>query len=76
MQSKRLAILEVSTNTLIGLIGSWLITLYFVSGVRTPVETASMITAACTVWSLLRGYVIRRIFNRIAEHLYRHENKI
>ncbi len=36
MQSKRLAILEVSTNTLTGLIGSWLITLYFVSGVRTP----------------------------------------
>ena len=76
MQSKRLAILEVSTNTLTGLIGSWLITLYFVSGVRTPVETASIITATCTIWRLLRGYVIRRIFNRIAEHLYRQENKI
>ena len=76
MQSKRLAILEVSTNTFTGLIGSWLITFYFVSGIRTPIETASIITATCTIWSLLRGYVIRRIFNRIAERLYRQENKL
>lgn len=66
MQTKRLAMLEVATNTLTGLIGSWLITLHFVSGVLTPIETASLITAACTVWSLLRGYVIRRIFNHLS----------
>lgn len=66
MQTKRLTTLEVLTNTFTGLLGSWLITVYFISGSGTPVQTATLITGACTVWSILRGYVIRRIFNKIA----------
>ena len=71
MQSSRLTALEVLTNTLTGLVGSWCITLYFVGGNHTPIETASIITIACTVWSLLRGYVIRRLFNRLSMKVYR-----
>lgn len=66
MQSKWLTTLEVLTNTFTGLLGSWLITLYFIRGGGNPIETATMITLLCTVWSILRGYVIRRIFNKIA----------
>ncbi len=70
MQSQRLTALEVMTNTFTGLLGSWLISLYFISQDHTAVQTATVITAACTVWSILRGYVIRRLFNRIgAKHV-------
>lgn len=56
-------VLEVGTNTFTGLLGSWLITLYCVTNLPTPMQVATTTTVVCTVWSLLRGYVIRRSFN-------------
>lgn len=70
MQSKRLTILEVATNTFTGLLGSWLITLYFISHTVNAVQTATIITVVCTIWSIVRGYFIRRLFNRIARRPY------
>jgi hypothetical protein len=64
MQTKQHSLLEVMINTLIGLFGSWLIAY----GVMTAIEDralASMITVAgCTVWSVARGWTVRRVFNR------------
>lgn len=74
MQSKRLTTIEVLTNTFTGLIGSWLISVWYISGDHGTYETATMITLLCTVWSILRGYVIRRIFNRISQRLVHKES--
>lgn len=70
MQTKRLTILEVACNVGIGIIGSWLISVYVISHVVSPIEAATIITAACTVWSIVRGYFIRRAFNRLAKRPY------
>ena len=61
------SILEVGTNTFTGLFGSWLITLYCITNIPTALQAATMATVVCTVWSLLRGYVIRRSFNWLIE---------
>jgi hypothetical protein len=67
MQTKRESMIEAHVNTWLGLVGSALITgglnylgaylgwaLWF---------TTLLSVAGCTVWSLLRGYHVRRFFN-------------
>lgn len=71
MQTKKLTAIEVATNTFTGLLGSWLISLYFISHSVSAIETATIITIACTIWSIARGYFIRRFFNRIS-HRFTH----
>ena len=62
-QSKKQSIKETVTNTGIGFLGSLLI-VWGVMKLIPNVELASItITSACTVWSIVRGYVIRRYFN-------------
>ena len=67
MQSRRHTIYEVLTGTTTGSLGSWLITWAVLSW--SPLGNASNATitvALCTVWSLVRGYAVRRMFNRAA----------
>lgn len=64
MQSKKNSLIEVATNTGVGLVGAWLIT-YYTMKLVTDLDTAVTLSVSlCTVWSLVRGYVIRRIFTR------------
>lgn len=63
-QSPLQSLVEVVTNTSIGVVGSWLIA-YSVMSSTPDAATASTITVAgCTVWSVLRSWVVRRVFNR------------
>lgn len=64
MQTRRQSIIEVVTNTTVGMLGSFLISLAVLTTVADRPLAAGITTLACTVWSLARGYVIRRHFNR------------
>ncbi|UIS24655.1 hypothetical protein S21ZY_093 [Pseudomonas phage ZY21] len=55
--------IEIAANTGIGFVGSWLIARACVHYVNDPVALTTSITVICTVWSLLRGYFLRRYFN-------------
>lgn len=65
-QSKKQSLIEVVSNTTIGMVGSWLITMACLMFFTTPVGIATSTTILCTVWSLGRGYVVRRHFNNKA----------
>ena len=62
-QSKKDSIKEVACSTAIGMIGSWLLTMACLMFFTGPIAIATSTTILCTVWSLGRGYVIRRHFN-------------
>ncbi|MNG24273.1 hypothetical protein D3C85_374740 [compost metagenome] len=62
-QSKMQSLIETSSNTLLGVIGSWLITMGCLMLFTTPVGIATSSTIACTIWSLARGYCVRRYFS-------------
>jgi hypothetical protein len=67
MQSRTHSVLEVLTGTTVGFIGSWFINFSVFS--LSPLGLASNITLStvgCTVWSLARGYALRRLWNRAA----------
>lgn len=62
-QTKAQSLKETLSNTFIGTLGSFLITwvtLYFVKEI---VLASAITTIACTVWSIGRGYAVRRYFN-------------
>lgn len=65
-QSKKQSLIEVVSNTTIGMVGSWLITMACLMFFTTPVGIATSTTILCTVWSLGRGYIVRRHFNNKA----------
>ena len=62
-QSKKDSIKEVVCNTTIGMIGSWLITMACLLYFTTPAGIATSTTILCTIWSVGRGYAMRRYFN-------------
>lgn len=62
-QTKLQSLMETLTNTGVGMIGSWLITMACLMFFTTPVGIATSTTIACTIWSLGRGYVVRRYFD-------------
>ena len=63
MQSKTESMLETAANTVGGLIISWLITLSVIKLDLEPMTAATIISALCFIWSLIRSYVLRRYFN-------------
>jgi len=63
-QSKRQSLIETCTNTSIGMIGSWLITMACLLYFTTTIGIATSTTILCTVWSVGRGYCVRRYFNK------------
>lgn len=65
MQTKRQTLIEITTNMLIGSIGAWLITWSMIKAFADPVEAATYTVVLCTVWSFVRGYSVRRFFNKL-----------
>lgn len=66
-QSKAQSLKETLSNTFIGTIGSFLITWVTLFFIKDIVLASAITTVACTVWSISRGYAVRRYFNNKAE---------
>lgn len=66
-QSKSQSLKETLSNTFIGTIGSFTITMITLQLFTNPVIISAVATIACTVWSITRGYAVRRYFNKQAE---------
>lgn len=64
-QSKKQSLLEVLTGIGIGALGSWLITMLCLHLIEDRTMAGTVTVAGCTVWSLVRGYCIRRYFNGV-----------
>lgn len=64
-QSKRHSALETATNTAVGFFGSYLITYGCFHLTDKLAEATLYATLGCTVWSLIRGYYLRRLFNHL-----------
>lgn len=62
-QSKKQSLKETLTNTSVGMVGSWLITMACLTLFSNPFVSATVATIGCTFWSVGRGYTIRRYFN-------------
>lgn len=63
-QSRRQSAIEAVSNTALGFLGSYLITYLAMKQLAMPTEALSLvIVVLCTVWSLVRGYWVRRFFN-------------
>lgn len=64
MQSKKQSMKETLTNTFVGTAGSFMITMLVLQVLQSDVAIAAVTTVMCTVWSIGRGYTIRRYFNK------------
>lgn len=66
MQSKKFSLIESITNTITGLVVSFLIQLiiYPVMGIPVKLEQNIIITLVFTIVSIARSYILRRIFNK------------
>ena len=67
MQSKKLSVIESITNIIIGLVTSFLIQLiiYPLLNIKVSINQNILITAVFFIVSFIRGYLIRRLFNKI-----------
>lgn len=65
-QSKQKSLLESLTNTIIGLVSSFTIQiiLYPLLNIAVSIRQNATITLVFFVVSMLRGYIIRRLFNK------------
>ncbi|MEN6569028.1 MAG: hypothetical protein ABFC18_03345 [Rikenellaceae bacterium] len=75
MQKRKISFIEAVTNTLAGLIVSFCIQLIIYPLLNIPVrlEQNIIITLVFTGASILRGYIVRRIFNKLTYgHTTRH----
>lgn len=64
-QTRRQSMIEVATGTSVGMLGSFCIAYAVMLAFDDRVTAASITTALCTVWSICRGYTLRRLFNSI-----------
>lgn len=66
-QSRTASAVESATSTVVGFVVSWAMTppILCLFGYRVGASTAFGITVVYTVLSLVRGYVVRRAFNRL-----------
>ena len=67
MQSKKLSIVEAVSNTVIGLLTSFAIQLiiYPILNIEVSINQNIFITFVFFIASILRGYIVRRLFNKI-----------
>lgn len=65
-QSRKQSALEVGVGTFTGFVGSYIICWVTFYNVRDVTAAAFISTLACTVWSIVRGYTLRRYFNNKA----------
>lgn len=64
MQSRRQSIIEICTSTFTGMLGSWIIIMIVSHNIPDLTQAATVNVVLCTIWSLVRGYMVRRHFNR------------
>lgn len=62
MQTRRQSLIETATNTSVGCLGAFIIIWTCIKCISEPEIAALTATTVCTVWSLIRGYAIRRYF--------------
>lgn len=55
--------IEAATNTAVGVVGSWVISFWAITYFKDPIAVTNAAVIGCTIWSLLRGYGVRRFFN-------------
>lgn len=67
MQSKKLSIIEAVSNTVIGLLTSFIIQLiiYPFLNIEVSINQNIFITFVFFIASIIRGYIVRRLFNKI-----------
>ena len=67
MQSKKLSIVEAVSNTVIGLLTSFTIQIiiYPILNIEVSINQNIIITLVFFIASILRGYVVRRLFNKV-----------
>ena len=63
MQTKKDSLKEVIFNTAVGMLGSFAINLICLNLFTTAIAIAISTTILCTIFSISRGYTIRRFFN-------------
>jgi hypothetical protein len=66
MQSKRMSAIEAVANSVSGFLAGWVANIYVlppILGVAVSGPQAWVITAIFTVLSIVRSYIVRRIFN-------------
>ena len=70
MQTKKRSLIESVINTVIGLITSFLIQLIIYPLLNIPVSFGQnvIITSVFFIVSILRGYLVRRLFNKQETH--------
>ena len=68
-QSRRMSMVEAVANVVVGYAVAVLaqIAIFHAFGLSVPLTDNLLIGAAFTVVSLVRGYALRRVFNRIRE---------
>lgn len=71
MQTRVQSVVETVTGTSLGFAGSWIICYGIFSTVDDIATATTISTVACTVWSLARGYAVRRYFARRHQHASR-----
>lgn len=62
MQTRLQSALEVATNTIVGGLGAWVIVYMSMRLIANPALAATVSVVCCAVWSLVRGYAVRRWF--------------
>ena len=66
-QSRRWSLIETTTNTVVGFAGSYLLMAYAVPAIWPNIQPSQgqsfAVVVLFTVWSLIRGYGLRRFFN-------------
>lgn len=67
MQNKKQSLIEAITNTFIGFIINLLLTpiIYKLSGIEATFKSMGLATLFFTIIAIIRGYVIRRYFNKL-----------
>lgn len=60
MQSKRLSFIESVTNTVVGFLISIVVTVLYLG----TWQTSFVLVGSLTVVSIVRGYLVRRVFNQ------------
>lgn len=66
-QSKKQSLKETISNTGIGMVGSWIITMVTFHFIKDLTVASTVATIGCTIWSIGRGYCVRRYFNKLNE---------
>lgn len=67
MQSKKLSIIESVSNTVIGLLTSFVIQIiiYPILNIEVSINQNIIITFVFFIASIIRGYLVRRLFNKL-----------